>query len=201
MGAFVCSNCDTKIRNRISFCPECGRPTPFASEEETMRWDLDQWRSYRDRRAADARPTTSVSQVAVGAGRPAAPRVQHQRPTTARRERPEVRQQEASRVRVERRLRLGPLLERLRSLRSESSNGHQVIDLDHDDPFAYTACVTCQRTDWVLRTRRNGDGTWNYWCIRCSRSFKTEVRLPHGVKPFITSALILGLLAAMPYLL
>ncbi|TMK17121.1 MAG: hypothetical protein E6G68_09120 [Actinobacteria bacterium] len=78
---------------------------------------------------------------------------------------------------------------------------NQVIDLDRDHEFAYRACATCHETDWVLRTSRNDDGTRNYWCVRCSRSFKTEIRIPQALKPFLSAGVVLGGITAASLLM
>ena len=75
------------------------------------------------------------------------------------------------------------------------------IHLDRDDPFAYDACVACGATDWILRGRRSGDGTFPYWCLRCSRAFKTTVRIAHGRKPFVAVGAVVAVLVAFVYLL
>ena len=75
------------------------------------------------------------------------------------------------------------------------------IVLDVDDPFAYRACATCGERDWILRGSRNAEGTINYWCVRCSRAFKTSVRLPHGPKPFLAAAVVVAFLVGMLVLL
>lgn len=157
MGGLVCSNCDTKIRAGLTFCSECGRPTPFASSEEFLQWDLRQWRAHKD----DA-------VVQTGSAAPA----------------------HAS----------GPVVldwRRLRAAHRSRPEPDRVIDLDADNPFLYRACVACNRTDWIVRTSANEDGSWNYYCFRCGRSFKTDLRLPHGVKPFATLGGILAVLAAL----
>jgi hypothetical protein len=73
--------------------------------------------------------------------------------------------------------------------------------VDPENAFAYRACSTCQETDWIVRTKRNEDETWNYWCVRCSRSFKTDVKLGQAVKPFLFSGIVVGGLAAASILM
>jgi len=72
---------------------------------------------------------------------------------------------------------------------------------DPKSEFSYRACVTCERTDWIVRTTRNEDGTWNHWCVRCSRSFKTDVRLHQALKPFVSAGAVVGGIVAASLLL
>jgi len=67
-----------------------------------------------------------------------------------------------------------------------------VVDHDADHPFVYLACATCHAKDWIVRTTRNEDGTWNYWCVRCSRAFKTETKLRNALKPFLSAGIVVG---------
>ena len=76
-----------------------------------------------------------------------------------------------------------------------------VIDLDNDHEFAYRACATCHEIDWIVRTTRNDDETWNYWCVRCSRLFKTEIKIHHAIKPFLSAGLVVGGLTAASLLM
>jgi hypothetical protein len=113
---------------------------------------------------------------------------------------PRVKTPKAPRVRVPK-ARSKPMM-RLNRLRIRLPKGtlpsretdDRVITLDTDNPFAYSSCTHCARTDWIVRTKHNEDDTWMYWCVRCSRSFKTERRLNHAVKPFVAGGSVIGLL-------
>jgi hypothetical protein len=63
--------------------------------------------------------------------------------------------------------------------------------VNSDDPFAYRACVSCDRVDWLMRTRRDEEGRWKYWCVRCSRGFASDVWISRALKPFVAAAAIL----------
>jgi hypothetical protein len=76
-----------------------------------------------------------------------------------------------------------------------------VIVLDADHEFVYTSCTCCERADWIVRTGRNEDKSYNYWCVRCSRSFKTDARLRHGLKPFVAAGSVVGTIAAFSLVL
>jgi hypothetical protein len=90
---------------------------------------------------------------------------------------------------------------RLAWKKREPKRPEVVDDVDPDNAFAYRACSTCRETDWIVRTKRNEDETWNYWCVRCSRSFKTDVKLGQAVKPFLFSGAVVGGLAAASILM
>ena len=77
----------------------------------------------------------------------------------------------------------------------------QVVDLEADQEFVYKACNHCNRTDWLVRTTRNDDATWNYWCVWCSRSMKTPMRLPHGRNPLVAAGVVVFVLVAASLLL
>jgi hypothetical protein len=190
----------------LSFCPECGHPTAYATGEEERAWDLAQWRAHRDGASKAATlPAPAVIRKAAPrrakAERDAAapsPVTEVNGATPSRRK----AHLPADRARTRMaRPRLKPFFAKLAARVRVTENGHRVIHLDGDNPFAYTACPTCARTDWTLRTGRNDDATWGYWCVRCSRSFKTEYRLAHGPKPFVTALVIVATLVALTYLL
>jgi hypothetical protein len=220
-----CPNCATKMPEPVSFCPTCDRPTRHASDAERLDWDLRQWRTHVDKSVAAgvtqgaevlrarggvivasaektlapvARPAMvesrlgSVAQRVVAAPAAKAPTGA---PTHPGAEAPRRRPYRAriAKLRIPR-----PRLPR----RNERKEPDVVIDLDADNAFAYRACATCQATDWIVRTNRNDDETWNYWCIRCSRTFKTENKLRHAVKPFLSAGVVVGgLIAASVVLL
>lgn len=179
MAKEICPNCATKMSEPVSFCPTCDRPTRHAGEAELLAWDLKQWRSHVDRSVAAGKIPTAPPQ-GMGSGRS----------MTGVAERPEAT----------------IVLPAARTPRSKPEPERRekqdiVIDLDHDNAFAYRACVTCQATDWIVRTTRNDEGTWNYWCVRCSRAFKTEVKLRNAVKPFLSAGIVVGGLAAASILM
>jgi hypothetical protein len=76
-----------------------------------------------------------------------------------------------------------------------------IVERDRDHEFAYRTCASCDRIDWIVRCSQNDDETWNYWCLRCSRSFKTEVRLAQALKPFLSGGIVVGGLTAASLLL
>ncbi|MGH2726968.1 MAG: hypothetical protein ACRDKS_08320, partial [Actinomycetota bacterium] len=167
---------------RVPFCTVCSRPTLHASKAELLEWDLEQWRSHRDRSVANGKSASSQVAVRTVAIAPN-PGLQVFRRTAApaktKKPRPSMPK-----------LRL-----RLPSVGREPAD--RVIVLDSDDPFSYIACTVCERDDWILRTGRNEDRTYNYWCVRCSRSFKTDARLRHGMKPFIAAGSVIGTLGVL----
>ncbi len=54
----TCLSCDSKLRRGRSFCPSCKQPTVFASHDERVRWEMEQWREARD-----AAPTRRLQAV------------------------------------------------------------------------------------------------------------------------------------------
>jgi hypothetical protein len=162
----------------VAFCPACGQPTKHATDADRLDFDLKQWRAHIERgdsNGGTGRAAVPASRIGVATsvrgGRFVTPPAKPRRRFTFPRihlpawRLPAVRRKEADRV----------------------------IVLDHDDPSEYRACVTCGARDWILRGRRSGDRRWTYWCVRCSRSFRTSVRLPYGSKPFVASAGVLFL--------
>ncbi len=181
MAKELCQSCSARLPKKVSFCPACSRPTPRATEAELLEWDLGQWRQHLDRSAASAGPTTATvtrRPVALAPNpdlvvirRPAAPKSKRSRRSIPR-------------------MRL-----RLPSFARESED--RVIVLDSENPFAYTACTSCERDDWILRTGRNEDETFNYWCVRCSRSFKSDARLRHAMKPFVAAGSVIATIGVL----
>jgi len=49
----LCSRCDTPHRSKNSFCSTCGFPTPWATHEEQIAWEVRQWRASRARSEPD----------------------------------------------------------------------------------------------------------------------------------------------------
>jgi uncharacterized Zn finger protein (UPF0148 family) len=198
MAKETCSNCGTRLAAGGPFCPTCERPTRYANDAERLDWDLKQWRAHVDRSMADgrdeSRDATPVVRTVLAVAEPApvfTPPVSVPEPD------PVLVQPKRSRIprlRVER-----PRFTRAKITPAEPD---RVIDLDNDQPFAYRACPTCEAKDWIVRLNRNDDETWNYWCVRCSRSFKTDNKLRYAIKPFVSAgAVIGGLLAATALIL
>jgi hypothetical protein len=185
MAKEICPNCATKMSEPVSFCPTCERPTRHAGEAELLEWDLKQWRNHVDRSVATGAIPAAEGVRSAGSIMGVAERV----------EVPVIRLQGTKR-RLPRMKR-----EPKTSVSTRSEEPDLVIDLDHDDAFAYRACATCHATDWIVRTRRNDDETWNYWCVRCSRAFKTEVKLRNAVKPFLSAGIVVGGIAATSILM
>lgn len=216
MAAYLCSSCDYKYKDAVPFCPRCEQPTPFATVDEVRQWDLDQWRRHQAESsvAATGGSGTVLPHPPVRvAGESGAQRFdQPHRPDPHRVEAPHaeplraVPPREAGPRRKARghdvsrsRFRL-PLPRKDDDVALEARL-RAVVQSPQDYQFIYEACTSCDRTDWILRTGRNEDESYNYWCVRCSRSFKTDLRLPHGRKPFITAGSILGFLALLTNIL
>lgn len=49
----VCDRCESRITVGVSFCGRCGGPTPWASHDERVSWELTQWRTADRRHAGD----------------------------------------------------------------------------------------------------------------------------------------------------
>ena len=94
-----------------------------------------------------------------------------------------------------------PKLKKVRREKKSRRSPGPAVERDRDNEFAYDRCATCSEKDWIVRYSRNDDETWNYWCVRCSRSFKTEVKLRHALKPLMSSGVVVGGLAAASLLL
>jgi len=203
MAKETCPNCATKLTEPVSFCPTCDRPTRHANDAERLEWDLRQWRSHVDKSvAAGGIPSDEVlrSRGGVIVASPEKPLAPAARPQMIRtiEQVVEVRAVKAS-VTATPGTESPAVAQRDSQPRKKRRPKQRTIVLDDTDPdnaFAYRACSTCEETDWIVRTRRNEDGTWNYWCVRCSRSFKTEVKLSQAVKPFLFSGIVVGGLAA-----
>lgn len=197
MAKELCSNCNATIADRISFCPVCSRPTPHASQAELLEWDLGQWRQHVENSVASGgRPAARVAPRSVAVADPAAAPAVFRSPSPHS-PAPAVAANQP--VRRARRSIPKPRL-RLPAIRRQEEED-RVIVLDADHAFVYTACTSCERSDWILRTSRNEDGTYNYWCVRCSRSFKSEAKLRHGIKPFIAAGSVIGALASFSVLI
>src|SRR5262245_37545609 len=181
-----CWNCSTRMAEPVAFCPSCGQPTRHATDADRLDFDLKQWRSHKERGGSN------------GNGKPATTTPVRAGVATALRGEPFVAPPQVAKRRVTLpKLRIPQIRLPRRGERPE----HVEINLDSDDPFAYSACVTCGAVDWILRGSQNDDGTFNYWCVRCSRAFKTSVRLAHGPKPFIAAGTVVAVLVFFLYLL
>jgi hypothetical protein len=217
VGKEICSNCNAKLSQPASFCPNCSRPTSHASESELIEWDLRQWRKHVDRSVesgssiAASLPLRSAA-GAVGALAVAAPEVaplpsvrrapQIEAPARARRKpRAEKTPGHAGHSKEARKAERRVRRVARRAPPRESTAHDRVIVLDADHEFVYTSCTSCERGDWIVRTTRNEDETYNYWCVRCSRGFKSDARLRHGIKPFLASGSVIGALAALSILM
>ena len=197
MAKEICPNCNAKLSERASFCPVCSRPTHHATEAEHMEWDLRQWRRHVERSVASG----SVGAVALKA---AAERPQRaSAPDLQVVVSPDPVAEPAAKEKRPRRLKLPKLSKSSLGMpaRRSSEAGERVIVLDADNPFAYTACTSCERSDWIVRYGRNEDRTFNYWCVRCSRSFKSDARLGQALKPFLASGSVIGALTALAILM
>lgn len=177
------------MKEEVAFCLRCGRPTPLATVEQVTEWELEQWRRHA-RPDAQAQAGTTPSPGAVVA--PAATRVVAERlPEPVSSRNPVTT---APRRGPSRRSPIAGLASRISSKRTATG---RVAPSDPDSEFHYTACTSCERTDWIIRTGRNEDGSWRYWCVRCSRSFKTDALLRHGAKPFVAGGSILAVLGVL----
>ncbi|MFY9587024.1 MAG: hypothetical protein WAT66_06165 [Actinomycetota bacterium] len=171
----------------VAFCPSCGQPTRHATDADRLDFDLKQWRSHVKGSTTNGNgKATSKPASRVGVA-------------TATRD--EQRFVASVPGQTKRRFTMPSLrVPRLR-MPQRRRRPDVEINLDTDDPFAYSACVTCGATDWILRGPQNDDGTYPYWCVRCSRAFKTTVRLAHGRKPFIAAGTVVAVLIFFLYLL
>lgn len=192
MAKEVCPNCNAKMTRPVSFCPVCSRPTSHATDTERMEWDLGQWRRHVERSVTNG----STAAVAVTTAPPRGERAPARDLQVVREPEPLVEQPREKRQ--PRKLRLPELpTPALRLSTRTRPEGDRVIVLDSDHAFMYTACTSCERTDWIVRYGRNEDGTYNYWCVRCSRSFKTDAKLSHALRPFLASGSVIGAIGAL----
>ena len=197
MAKEFCSNCYAKMTQRVSFCLTCGRPTRYASEAEQLDWDLSQWRKHVERSvAAGTRSPSPIVQgsVALDSRRRPAPDLEVVVTPEPVAKPACVRRKMAMPKFVKPKLRMPA---RRPSEKHEAHEEDRVIVLDADHSFVYTACTSCERADWVVRTTRNEDATYNYWCVRCSRSFKTDARIRQAFKPFFAAGSVIGALATL----
>jgi hypothetical protein len=207
MARETCSSCDVKLSAPVVFCPGCEQPTRHATEADRLEWDLRTWRAHVDRSVAAGVDPHARTAVAEAPGRPPLTRIWEE-PAAA--PVPAVNQTAApqaappaDRSRPSRgaRATVHARKQRVPRRRRERPKPVEVIELDADHEFVYRACATCVETDWIVRTRRNDDETWNYWCVRCSRSFKTEIKLGNALKPFLSAGVVLGGITAASLLM
>jgi hypothetical protein len=197
-----CTSCERRLPEPVAFCPSCDQPTRHATDADRVDWDVRTWRAHVDRSfAAGVNPGTAVMVAEAPVERIVAASTA---PAPVSLPRPErVLYVVAPRVEVEPAVVPAPAEPRKKPRRSRRGRtaDEPVIDLDRDHEFAYRACVTCHANDWVVRTSRNDDETWNYWCVRCSRAFKTEIRIPQALKPFLSAGVVLGGITAASLLI
>jgi hypothetical protein len=211
MAKEFCRSCEARLTEEVAFCPVCATPTRYATDAQRLEWDLNPWRAHvgRSSVAAGANPSSrmitppapdrtvlapdeDLPRIIVRPKLvPSAPPVVGVRSVAAPAPLAVVRPVPAPVEERRRRLRL-PRLNVPNRRRIEIDLVQAPPEPDADHEFAYRACATCHKADWILRGSRNSDETWNYWCVRCSRSFKTELRLRHAIKPFIAAAIPLG---------
>jgi len=215
MAKETCENCYTKLAAPVAFCPTCDRPTRHANDAERLDWDLRQWHAHVNRSVAagvvsngratatEIAPARMNVAEALPAARPTSqPTIRAEARMVGRAPAsepfpaasPEASSENGSAPSRSRRIHLP-------RVRSERAEGDRVIDLDADHEFAYRACPTCEAADWVVRATRNEDDTWNYWCVRCSRSFKSEIKIRRALKPFLSGGIVVGGLMAASILL
>ena len=197
MAKELCDGCSAKLTGPGAFCLSCGRPTRHATDAERLEWDLQQWRSHVERSvAAGAAPTAGVATRLADppiTRTPVRPVIEVERTADT----PSVEESRQRRRRALQRPHLPRPRLRLRRVRAEALD----TIADADNPFAYRACATCRERDWIVRTTRNDDKTFNYWCVRCSRSFKSDLRLRHAIKPFLSAVVVVGGIAALSVLM
>ncbi len=56
----LCSRCEAPFRAQTAFCAECGGPTPWATHEERVAWEVRQWRASRAREPERGAPMMLV---------------------------------------------------------------------------------------------------------------------------------------------
>jgi hypothetical protein len=182
MKRMMCGSCDARLDGRSHFCSRCGEPTPEATVDERRQHDLDKWRAYHD---ADHAASTTARTTTVKERTP--------KPLTATRtdSHPPRARRRIPRVRVSMRI---PRIHTPARMQRSPGAASTMPTQPPQDPFAHRSCTRCERADWLVRTGKDEVGAWKYWCVRCSRSFTTEVHLRHSIKPFaVTVAILLAL--------
>ena len=56
----LCSRCDAPFRSQTAFCAECGGPSPWATHDDRVAWEVRQWRASRAREGEHATPMMLV---------------------------------------------------------------------------------------------------------------------------------------------
>lgn len=212
MRGSACIDCGQKMKRPASFCPRCGHPTQSASPDELRAYEIERWRAHRSDSAANERANGArvapplpwrrpaeidVTDAAMAEPAREEPHVVHRRSSPTRKPAAKSASKPARATREKLpKIRLKPSLSK-RAERPEPEP--QFTGLPEE--LVWHACPSCDRGDWLVRTGREEDGSWRYWCFRCSRNFKSDVRIVHGRKPFVTAGSILTFLAALPYVL
>ncbi|MCA1832735.1 MAG: hypothetical protein ABR548_08780 [Actinomycetota bacterium] len=183
----------------VPFCPACGKPTSHATAEQKMQWELATWHAHKNGSseevfvASNGHGSQTVGTVIT-------------RPSAGSRDAavssPHRAKASKTRVQRDRRPRKGGsrsgLIARWRARNDEFRRHNET--LDGTSPFIHFACMRCEGTKWLLRTGRNEDGSWKYWCVRCSNSFKSDAWLEHGRYPFIVAGTIFAAILVLTYL-
>lgn len=215
MAKETCPNCNARLPRAASFCPTCERPTRYATPEELKEHDVRTWRAHRERSASgdwhngsavalyepgtvEGYQPSAAPAPAIRIEHPLAdePAPRHRVLRSAKTESVRAaKPAEPTAAKTRRRIRLP------KASFPKAETGDRVINLDTDNPFAYSSCTECARTDWIVRTKHNEDGTWMYWCVRCSRSFKSDVRIENAAKPFMAAGSVIGFIVAASQLI
>ncbi|MFY9589075.1 MAG: hypothetical protein WAT66_16670, partial [Actinomycetota bacterium] len=56
----LCSRCEAPFRSQSAFCAECGGPSPWATHDDRVAWEVRQWRASRAREGEHATPMMLV---------------------------------------------------------------------------------------------------------------------------------------------
>lgn len=206
MRAWTCQSCDRKARQEPALCPGCGQPTPWATFEQRTEWEIRRWRVAREGKTALAVGSEPAHAPRTTTAIETAPREPESETRTVPAEAASTHRPEPTPARRPSRklFRRGPEQRVKRPRRvinvAKDDPGH-LHGIDYDNITAHTACVRCRRADWVVRGRRNSDRSWDYWCLRCGRSFKSDLRIAYAWRPIAAAATLVGALAAMPNLL
>jgi ribosomal protein L37E len=62
---FFCTRCEQRVDERKSFCRSCGFPTAWASHDEKVEWELQQWEDARIKAVPD--PVLDAQRPRAGA--------------------------------------------------------------------------------------------------------------------------------------
>jgi len=76
---YLCTFCEARLEEGCSFCAACGHPTSWATHEEKVRWELQQYERSRSRTidlaAVETEPIVVAKQHPLA--RPTTPRIVH----------------------------------------------------------------------------------------------------------------------------